>query len=109
MKLEKHLFIFLICMLHVHLFAQKKEFKSIESALKRNKIEKAKSIVQSLEYQVDNMNTDYKAKFYFLKGNTYSTLDYKKSAEAYVKLLVLEKQLSNNKYRHYTKPKRRYC
>ena len=49
-------------------FAQKKELKEVEKAIKSGDFASAKSVVKSAEGMLSNMDDKTKAKFYFLKG-----------------------------------------
>jgi tetratricopeptide (TPR) repeat protein len=52
-------------------FAQKKEIKTAEKAIKSNNFADAKSALQSAEALMSEMDSKIKAKFYFIKGQAY--------------------------------------
>lgn len=57
-------------MIGVCSFAQKKELKEVEKAIKNNNFADAKTLVSKVESMIPAMDDKTKAKFYFLKGQT---------------------------------------
>lgn len=80
-------------------FAQKKELKVAEKALKNNDYAGAMTAIQSAEGLIANADEKYKSKFYFLKGKTLAgKKDYKAAAAAFNELKAFEKQSGKNRY-----------
>lgn len=86
-------------------FAQKKELKIVEKALKNNDFKTAKATIESLEGTLDAMDAKYKAKYYFLRGNAYGKANVAKAAEAYNNLFAFEKETGKSKYTKAAQPK----
>jgi tetratricopeptide (TPR) repeat protein len=85
--------------------AQKNELKVAEKALKKNDIATARTAIQSIESMEDSMDTKYKAKYYFLKGQVYGKTDVNKAVEAYNSLFDYEKATRKSKYTPQAKTK----
>jgi tetratricopeptide (TPR) repeat protein len=86
-------------------FAQKNELKAAEKALKKNDFKTAKEIIIPLEAAEATMDTKYKAKYYFVKGQAYGKSNIKKAAEAYNQLFAFEKEIGKAKYTKDAQPK----
>lgn len=68
----KKQFIFaLAVMVSISTFAQKKELRTLEKAVKNNNYAEAKSAVSQLEPMVDSMDDKLKSKYYFNKAQAY--------------------------------------
>jgi len=82
-------------------FAQKKELKTAEKALKKQDYAAASIAIDAAKALNADTNSKLSTKFYFLKGQTFvGKKEYKVAAKAFKKLLNLEK--SENKFK-YTK------
>lgn len=80
-------------------FAQKKELKAAEKALKKNDFAGAVTAVKSLEGSIADADNKYKSQFYYVKGQAYAgKKDYKTAADAFNKLLSFEKKIGKKKY-----------
>lgn len=66
--MKKQVVIYLALMFSVFTFAQKKEIKDAEKAIKSNNFAEAKAALQGAEALMSSMDEKTKAKFYFLKG-----------------------------------------
>ena len=66
--MKKQFILILALALSVCTFAQKKELKAAEKALKSNNFSEAKSIINQAEAMLSSMDDKSKAKFYYLKG-----------------------------------------
>jgi len=69
--MKKYIVLGLALMICSLSFAQKKEIKTAEKAIKNNNFADAKSDLQSAEALLSAMDEKTKAKFYFLKGQAY--------------------------------------
>lgn len=86
-------------------FAQKDELKAAEKALKKDLFKEAQGALMPLESMVATMDDKYLAKYYFLKGSAYGKMNVEKSAEAYNKLLEVEKKSGKSRYTDDATPK----
>ena len=92
-------------------FAQKNELKAAEKALKKMDYATAKSSLDQAESLISNADDKTKAKFYYLKGETYAGLsktaptadNYNTAAGAYNSLFALENS-PNGKYTKLAEP-----
>jgi len=69
--MKKYIILGLALMIGSLSFAQKKEIKTAEKAIKSNDFADAKSALQSAEALLSEMDKKTKAKFYFLKGKAF--------------------------------------
>jgi tetratricopeptide (TPR) repeat protein len=87
-------------------FAQKKELKSIEKALKNNDFTGALTIVNSLNESIESADDKYKSKYYFLKGQAFAgKKEYQKAADAFNKLFDFEKKIGKERYSAEARPR----
>lgn len=94
-----------IGLMSVGMFAQKKELKSAEKALKQNDYTTAMSSLQSLDGMLETMDAKYKAQYYFLKGQTLNgNNDLEGAANAFNTLFEFEKQVGKPKYTKEAEP-----
>lgn len=94
-----------IGLMSVGMFAQKKELKSAEKALKQNDYTTAMSSLQSLDGMLETMDAKYKAQYYFLKGQTLNgSNDLEGAANAFNTLFEFEKQVGKPKYTKEAEP-----
>ncbi|WP_396601384.1 tetratricopeptide repeat protein [Algibacter sp. R77976] len=69
--MKKQLFIALTVSISALSFAQKKELKTLEKAIKSNNFTEAKAAVNQAESLISAMDDKSKAKFYYLKGKAF--------------------------------------
>ncbi|MFY7672370.1 tetratricopeptide repeat protein [Tenacibaculum sp. MEBiC06402] len=87
-------------------FAQKKELKSIEKALKNNDFTGALTIVNSLNESIESADDKYKSKYYFLKGQAFAgKKEYQKAADAFNQLMDFEKKIGKERYSAEARPR----
>lgn len=95
-------------------FAQKKELKAVEKALKKGNAVEAKEVLNSISSTIESADAKYKAQYYFLKGQTYQDLadkgmdtdaSLKTAGDAYNKLFDFEKEQRDFRYTKDAKPK----
>ncbi len=80
-------------------FAQKKELKAAEKAIKKQDYASAITSIKSAESLIANADAKLKSKFYFLKGQAFGgKKDYKTAAKAYNKLFSFEKETGKKRY-----------
>lgn len=86
-------------------FAQKKELKTAEKALKNQKYSEALAAVKSTDGMLSNMEAKYKAKYYFLKGQALAGKNkYEEAAESFNNLFNYEKEIGKQKYTKEAEP-----
>jgi tetratricopeptide (TPR) repeat protein len=86
-------------------FAQKDELKAAEKAIKKDLFKEAQAALLPLESMESSMDEKYVAKYYFLKGSAYGKMNVEKAAEAYNKLMEVEKESGKSKYTSEAAPK----
>ena len=87
-------------------FAQKDEIKAAEKAIKKNDYVTAASEVTKAEASISGADDKTKAKFYYLKGETYAAMaktdpseaNYTAASESFNELFSVEKKLGSSKY-----------
>ena len=80
-------------------FAQKKELKTVEKALKSQDYVTALTAINAAKALNADTDSKLKTKFYYLEGKTFAgKKDYKAAAESYNKVLDLEKEAKKFKY-----------
>lgn len=93
-------------------FAQKDELKAAEKAVKKSDFAAAASEVSKAEALIDGADDKTKAKFYYLKGQTYAAMaktdpsesNYSTAAESFSSLFEVEKKLGSSKYTDQAQP-----
>ncbi len=103
------LFAFLIS---ITTFSQKDELKATEKALKKNEYSKAKISIDQAEGLVTNADNKTKAKYNYLKGQTYSGLvksdpsseNIDAASNSFQSLFALEKEMGSDKYSKLARP-----
>ncbi len=96
----------LLSFLTLSMFAQKKEVKEAEKALKKGLINEAEAIIGQACKLKDQADDKTKAKIFYVKANIYRVKakktgaleDYKKAVNVYEKEIEFEKQTGINKY-----------
>jgi len=97
------MFTLLIC---VATYAQKDELKAADKAIKNNDYAAAATAIGQAEGLIGGADEKSKAKFYYLKGETYAGLaktdpsadNYNASSEAFNQLFAVEKGMKTQKY-----------
>ncbi|MFD0861402.1 tetratricopeptide repeat protein [Sungkyunkwania multivorans] len=80
-------------------FAQKKELKSVEKALKSGKAAEARTTLDGIQGMIDGADDKYKAQYYFLKGKTMNNLgSYKEAVSSLKEAIAFEESKGMNKY-----------
>jgi tetratricopeptide (TPR) repeat protein len=103
--MKKQIIALSLGLMSIGMFAQKKELKIVEKAIKKNDFKAAKETIATLESNEDAIESKYKAKYYYLKGAAYGKSNVKKAAEAYNKLFSVEKESGKAKYTKEAQPK----
>ena len=96
------------------IFAQKDELKAAEKAFKKEDFATAKASVDQAEGLIANADEKLKAKFYFLKAQTYyqmgkkdpakATSAYDVATKAFQDLISFEKEIGKQKYTQEAQP-----
>lgn len=90
--MKKQLLIVALAMFSITAFAQKKELKIAEKAIKKLDFKSAVTAINSVEGLIANADVKTKSKFYFLKGQAFGgEKEYVKAAKAYNDLFEFEK------------------
>jgi len=87
-------------------FAQKDELKAAEKAIKKNDYATSAAEISKAEALISGADDKLKAKFYYLKGETYAAMaktdpseaNYAASAESFNSLFTVEEKLGSTKY-----------
>ena len=93
-------------------FAQKDELKAAEKAVKKNDYVTAAAEVGKAEALIAGADDKTKAKFYYLKGQTYAAMattdpsesNYNTAAESFSSLFEVEEKLGSTKYTDQAQP-----
>jgi tetratricopeptide (TPR) repeat protein len=86
-------------------FAQKKELKAIEKAIKNKDFTTALSSVKALKGMEASMDAKYKAKYYFLKGQALAGKNnFQGAADTFNKLFAYETEIGKQKYTKEAEP-----
>lgn len=97
--MKKQLLAISLGLITIGSFAQKKELRAVEKALKGNDFTTALSTINSLSSSIDGADNKYKAQYYFLKGKTFAgKKNYTGAIEALKQLLDFEKKIGKKKY-----------
>ena len=103
--MRKQILALTLGLLSIATFAQKKEIRAAEKALKKNNFKEAKAIIGKLEANEAAIEEKYKAQYYFVKAGAYGKSNVDKAAAAYNKLFELEKASRKLKYTKEAQPK----
>lgn len=88
-----------LAMLSITAMAQKTEVKNAEKAIKKGNFTEAVTHIDAAEKLLSNMDDKTKAKFYFLKGQTFfGKKQFAKAHEAFTSLVELENKIGKKKY-----------
>lgn len=86
-------------LLAVGSFAQKKELRTAEKALKNKDFSGVITAIKSVEGSIANADDKYKSLYYFLKGQAFAgKKDYTKAADAFNKLIAFDKKTGRDRY-----------
>ena len=93
-------------------FAQKDELKAADKAVKKSDYAAAAAEIGKAEALIDGADDKTKAKFYYLKGQTYAAMaktdpsesNYSTAAESFSSLFEVEKELGTSKYTDLAQP-----
>ncbi len=104
--MKKQILLLLTLFISLTTFAQKNELKAADKAIKKMDFATAKASISQAESLIANADDKTKAKFYYLKGQTYAGLsktaptaeNYKAAADSYNTLFDLEKKIKSKKY-----------
>jgi len=97
--MKKIVLFVLTLMLSASVFAQKKEVKAAEKALKKNDLTTAEASLKQAESLFDQADAKTKARILFVKAQLAQKQDdYATAVETYKKLIDFEKQNGINKY-----------
>ncbi|WP_046758011.1 tetratricopeptide repeat protein [Kordia jejudonensis] len=111
--MKKTISIFAALLITAFAFAQKKELKAAEKALKKGNTVEAKTAITSVDGIIANADAKYKAQYYFLKGKTYYELakkgmdtekSFKTAGDNFKQLLEFEKEQEKFKYTSEVQP-----
>lgn len=111
--MKKTILIFSALLMTAFSFAQKKELRAAEKALKKGNTVEAKNLLSGLSSTIESADAKYKAQYYFLKGKTYQNMadkgmdtdaSLKTAGDAYNKLLAFEREQKEFKYTKEAKP-----
>jgi len=111
--MKKTILIFSALLMTAFSFAQKKELKAAEKALKKGNTVEAKELLTSISSTIESADAKYKAHYYFLKGKIYQNMadkgmdtdaSLKTAGEAYNTLLDFEREQKLFKYTKEAKP-----
>jgi tetratricopeptide (TPR) repeat protein len=111
--MKKTILIFSALLITAFSFGQKKELKVAEKALKKGNSVEAKEALAGISSMIESADAKYKAKYYYLKGQTYQDLankgmdtenSLKTAGAAYNNLLSFEREQKEFKYTKEVKP-----
>ena len=86
-------------------FGQKSELKTAEKAIKKGEFASALVAVNSVDAMLATMDSKYKAKYYFLKGQALAgESNYAAAADSFNNLFDYEIEIGKNKYTKLAKP-----
>ncbi|MEE9407417.1 MAG: tetratricopeptide repeat protein [Polaribacter sp.] len=103
--MKKQLLTLALGLMTIGAYAQKSELKIVEKAVKKSQFAAALSAITSLESSVGSMDAKYKAKYYYLKGQTLAgSNNFEGASEAFNNLFAFEEEIGKQKYTKYAKP-----
>lgn len=110
--MKKQIILLLALFLSMTTFAQKDELKDAEKAIKKQDYATAKSSLSQAESLIAGADDKTKAKFYYLKGETYAALaktaptteNFETAANSFNTLFDVEKASSSSKYSSLAEP-----
>jgi len=110
--MKKPILLLLTLFISLTTFAQKDEIKAAEKAFKKSDLAMAKTEIDKADALIANADDKTKAKFYYIKGETYAGLsktqptseNYKVAADSFNSLFALEKEMGSDKYTKLAEP-----
>ncbi len=110
--MKKQILLLLALFLSITTFAQKDELKDAEKAIKKLDYAAAQSSLTQAESLIANADDKLKAKFHYLKGETYAALsktaptteNFEMAANSFNSLFEVEKESGSSKYTDLAKP-----
>ncbi len=110
--MKKQILLLLTLFLSIATFAQKDELKDAEKAIKKLDYATAKSSLTQAESLIAGADDKTKAKFYYLKGETYAALaktaptteNFETAANSFNTLFDVEKGMGSSKYSSLAEP-----
>lgn len=110
--MKKQILLLFALLISVATFAQKDELKDAEKAIKKQDYAAAKAALSQAESLVSASDDKTKAKFYYLKGETYAALsktaptseNFNTAANSFNSLFAVEKQAGSSKYSDMAQP-----
>ncbi|QTE22819.1 tetratricopeptide repeat protein [Polaribacter cellanae] len=97
--MKKQIIALSLGLMSVITFAQKKELRTAEKAIKKNDYATALNAVKSVEGMLTDMKSKYKSKYYFLKGQALAgKKNYEDAAKAFNNLFSYEKEIGKSRY-----------
>jgi len=110
--MKKQILLLFALFLSIATFAQKDELKDAEKAIKKQDYAAAKASLSQAESLVSAADGKTKAKFYYLKGETYAALsktaptpeNYNIAANSFNSLFAVEKEEGSSKYSDLAQP-----
>ncbi|MDH3322525.1 MAG: hypothetical protein OEM04_06005, partial [Flavobacteriaceae bacterium] len=110
--MKKQILLLLTLFIGLATYAQKNELKAADKAVKQLDYVSAKTSIDQAEGLIANADDKTKAKFYYLKGQTYAGLsktaptaeNYNAAAEAFSALYALEQANGSSKYTSLAEP-----
>ncbi|QTD37704.1 tetratricopeptide repeat protein [Polaribacter batillariae] len=103
--MKKQIIALSLGLMSVITFAQKKELRTAEKAIKKQQFNEALSAINSVTGMLADMDAKYKSKYYFLKGQALAgKSNYEGAAEAFNDLMSYEKEIGKNRYSKEAQP-----
>jgi len=110
--MKKPILLLLTLFISLTTFAQKDEIKAAEKAFKKSDLAMAKTEIDKADASIANTDDKTKAKYYYIKGETYAGLsktqptseNYKVAADSFNALFALEKTMGSDKYTKLAEP-----
>jgi len=110
--MKKPILLLLTLFISLTTFAQKDEIKAAEKAFKKSDLAMAKTEIDKADALIANADDKTKAKYYYIKGETYAGLsktqptseNYKVAADSFNSLFALEKEMGSDKYTKLAEP-----
>jgi len=110
--MKKQILLLFALFISVTTFAQKDELKNAEKEIKKLDYPAAKASITQAEGLIGNADDKIKAKFYYLKGETYAALsktnpssdNFETAAGSFNSLFELEKGMGTSKYSDLAQP-----
>lgn len=98
-KMKKQIMALSLGLITIGTFAQKKELRIAEKALKGNDFTSALTVIKSIESSIESADDKYKSMFYFLKGKALAgKKDYQNAADNFNKLMAFDKRVGKDRY-----------